>query len=116
MTPSSYVNIVLTVPVSHADTVRKAMGNAGAGKTGNYSHCSFSSKGIGRFIPNENAQPHIGQKNVLEEVEEERIETVCSLDSLTHVVEEIKKAHAYEETVIYIYPVFELGIKKRETL
>ncbi|MBP9842309.1 MAG: DUF1653 domain-containing protein [Simkaniaceae bacterium] len=48
----------------------------------------------------------------MEEVVEERIETVCPLSVLDHVIEEIKKAHPYEETVIDIYPVYEIGRKK----
>jgi len=109
---SNYVTIVFTVPESHADAVRKAMGRAGAGKIGNYSYCSYSSKGIGRFMPNQGSHPYLGKENVLEEVVEERIETVCSKEVLEHVLEEIKKAHPYEETVIDIYPVYEIGHKR----
>jgi len=109
---SDYVTIVVTVPESHADIVREAMGRAGAGKIGDYSYCSFSVKGIGRFLPNEGANPHIGKVGVLEEVVEERIETICSRSILDYVLEEIKKAHPYEETGIDIYPVYENGLKK----
>lgn len=109
---SNYVTIVITVPESHADAVRAAMGRAGAGKVGKYSYCSYSAKGIGRFMPNKGSHPHLGKEDVLEEVVEERIETVCSTDVLEHVLEEIKKAHPYEETVIDIYPVYEIGHKR----
>ncbi len=111
---SNYVTIVLTVPETHADVVRQAMGCAGAGKVGNYSYCSYSIKGIGRFMPNKGANPYLGKENVLEEVVEERIETVCAKEVLEYVLEEIKKAHPYEETVIDIYPVYEMGRKKAE--
>jgi hypothetical protein len=50
MEPSDYVTIVFTVPETHAGAVREAMGRAGAGKVGNYSYCSYSVKGIGRFM------------------------------------------------------------------
>lgn len=43
----SQVKIVVFVPKSHTDIVRKAMGGAGAGKIGNYSHCSYSIDDIG---------------------------------------------------------------------
>jgi len=109
---SDYVTIVMTVPESHADVVREAMGRAGAGKVGNYSYCSFSVKGIGRFMPNKGSNPFLGKEDVLEEVIEERIETVCSREVLDHVLEEIKKAHPYEEAVIDIYPVYEIGHKR----
>lgn len=97
--------IVVFVPLTHADIVRKSMGNAGAGLWGNYSQTSFSSKGIGRFLPLEGAKPAIGQVGKLEEVEEERIEMVCSKENMKKVVDEIKRAHPYEEVAYYIYPL-----------
>lgn len=109
---SEFVTIVTTVPETHADRVREAMGKAGAGKVGNYSYGSFSLKGIGRFKPLKGSNPFLGKEGVLEEVLEERIETVCSRAILSEVLEAIKKAHPYEETVIDIYPVYEIGRKK----
>ena len=111
---SDYVTIVITVPETHANAVREAMGRAGAGKVGAYSYCSYSVKGIGRFMPNKGSDPYIGKEGIVEEVVEERIETVCNRSVLGHVLEEIKKAHPYEETVIDIYPVYEIGRKKAE--
>lgn len=71
------VKIVIFVPVNDADAVRNALGNAGAGCIGEYSFCSYSTIGKGRFIPSENTNPHIGTPNQPEVVEEERIEIVC---------------------------------------
>jgi len=110
--PSDYVTIVIAVPESHADIVRDAMAQAGAGKIGNYSHCSYSQKGVARFMPNKDAHPFIGTAETIEELIEERIETVCSLDILEHVCEAIKQAHPYEELVIDIFPIYEIGRKK----
>lgn len=109
---SDFVTVVTTVPETHADAVRKAMGKAGAGKVGDYAFCSFSVKGTGRFMPQKGAQPFIGKEGCIEEVTEERIESVCSCKVLEEVLEAIKKAHPYEETVIDIYPVYEVGRKK----
>jgi hypothetical protein len=109
---SDYVTLVFTVPATHADAVRAAMGHAGAGRVGHYSHCSFSIRGIGRFMPTQGAKPFLGTEGILEEVIEERVETVCERRVLTQVLEAIKKAHPYEEFVIDIIPVFEMGRKK----
>lgn len=109
---ADYVMIVVTVPETHAGIVREAMSRAGAGKIGDYSQCSYSVKGIGRFVPNEGSHPHLGQENVLEEVVEERIETICSCALLDHVLEEVKKVHPYEETVITIQPIHKIGCKR----
>ena len=103
MTGSDKVKIVVFVPISHADVVRDAMGNAGAGKIGNYIHCSFSSQGIGRFKPEEGAHPHMGEVGKFEAVQEERIEVVCDRDLLKDVITAIKAVHPYEEVALDIY-------------
>ena len=99
------VKIVVYVPESHADVIREAMGKAGAGWNGNYKHCSFSVKGTGRFFPLKGAKPAIGKIGKLEEVIEERIETVCYQKDLNKVIKAIKKVHPYEKPAIDIYPL-----------
>lgn len=105
---SNLLKIVVFVPESHANKVREAMGSAGAGKIGNYSFCSFSSKGIGRFKPEKGANPTIGKVGKLELVEEERIEVICERGGLKKVIAAIKKVHPYEEVALDIYPVEEV--------
>lgn len=99
------VKIVVFAPLAHSERIRKAMGDAGGGAIGNYSCCSFSSKGIGRFMPNEKATPHIGRKNHLEEVEEEKIECICPKKIAKKIIAAVKKAHPYEEVALDIYPL-----------
>lgn len=101
--PSNNVKIVVFVPESHADKVREAMGKAGAGKIGMYSFCSFSVKGIGRFLPEKGAIPATGEVGKLEAVSEERIEAVCERKKLDKVVSAVKKVHPYEEVAFDIY-------------
>ena len=102
---STNVKIVVFVPETHSDAVRVAMGNAGAGKIGNYSNCTFSSKGIGRFKPEVGADPHIGKIGKFEKVAEERIETVCSREKLQEVIKAIKEIHPYDEIALDVYPL-----------
>lgn len=97
------VKIVVYVPKSHADAVRKAMGDAGAGKIGNYSHCSFSSMGTGRFLPMEGAHPMIGEVGKYETVVEERIEMTCERVLLQGVLTAMKKVHPYNEVAFDVY-------------
>jgi hypothetical protein len=97
--------IVVFVPLTHADQVREAIGMAGGGKLGKYSFCSFSTRGVGRFKPDEGANPHIGKVGKLESVEEERIEVVCDEKVLKDVISAIKKVHPYEEVALDIYPL-----------
>ncbi len=102
--PQTYM-LVFAVPVTHAALVREAVGKAGAGKQGNYSFCSFSVKGTGRFLPEAGANPAIGEVGKLEEVEEERVECLCDAERVDEVVAALKAAHPYEEPAFALYPI-----------
>lgn len=102
MKESEYVAIVYTVPESHAEAVRNAIGDAGAGAIGAYSHCSFSVKGIGRFKPHEGANPFIGSVGALEEVVEERVETMCRRSELPGILLALHRAHPYEVPFVFV--------------
>jgi hypothetical protein len=104
---SSKVKIVTFVPLEHSDALRQALGKAGAGQIGEYSLCSFSVLGNGRFLPSSKAQPHIGQPDELETVEEERIEVTCERSKAKAVLAAMKSTHPYEEVAYDIYPLLE---------
>jgi hypothetical protein len=101
----SKVKIVTFVPPENADAVRDALGKAGAGQIGEYSFCSYTVNGVGRFLPSENANPHIGQSGKLETVEEERVEVVCDRAKAKQVIAAMRLAHPYEEVAFDIYPL-----------
>ena len=101
--------IVVFVPESDAERLRQAMGEAGAGRIGNYSFCSFSVKGVGRFRPDAGADPAIGAVGSLEAVAEERIETVCTEKNLDAVLRAIALTHPYEEPATDIYALETIG-------
>jgi hypothetical protein len=101
----SRVKIITYVPLDYADKVREAFGNAGAGKIGKYSFCSFSTRGEGRSMPLEGAEPFYGKQGEVSIEQEERIEVVCERDLAKKVIEEMKKVHPYEEVA---YEIIEL--------
>jgi hypothetical protein len=105
MTPHKRYKIVVYVPETHAEALRQAIGDAGAGIIGNYSHCTFTIKGTGRFKPLPGAEPTIGEVGKLEEVSEDRIETVCEADKLQDVLKAIREVHPYEEPATDVYPI-----------
>lgn len=102
---SKNVKLVVFTPLTHADVVRDALGNAGAGKIGNYDFCSFSTRGTGRFRGNENSNPAIGSALKYEQVEEEKIEVVVQRTILNDVIDAVKKVHPYEEVAFDVYPL-----------
>jgi len=85
------------VPNDAAEAVRTAMAEAGAGQIGDYDSCSFSVEGTGRFRPNDDATPFIGEAGKLEAVPDKRIEVVVNQHALSAVEHAMKKAHPYEE-------------------
>lgn len=97
------VKLVIYVPESHADQLRRVLGDSGAGNIGNYSHCTFSTPGIGRFLPGDTTEPFIGTKGKLEHVQEERIETVIPQSSVNQVITRMLKAHPYEEVAYDLF-------------
>jgi hypothetical protein len=105
----SNIKIVTFAPVENADAIRLALGSAGAGVIGEYSFCSYSVIGKGRFTPSDNAHPHIGNVGNAEVVEEERIEVVCDRNNAKEVIQAMKQAHPYEEVAFDIYPLIEEG-------
>jgi hypothetical protein len=102
---SKNVKFVIFTPITHADIVRQVLGEAGAGKIGNYDFCSFSSRGTGRFRGNEKSNPSIGKVGEYEAVEEERIETIVPRDILEEIIRKVKAVHPYEEVAYDIYPI-----------
>ena len=99
------VKIIVTVPVDNVEEVRSAICNEGAGIIGNYIYCTMSTKCIGTFIPSDNANPYIGEKNKLEFVEEEKLEAVCDIKIVKKVLKKLREVHPYEEPGIDIIPL-----------
>lgn len=101
------VKIVVTIPVENVADVRNAICEVGAGIIGNYTYCSMSTKCIGTFRPNENANPYIGEKNNLEFVQEEKLEVICDIDKVKNVISKLREVHPYEEPAIDIIPLID---------
>jgi dinuclear metal center YbgI/SA1388 family protein len=98
--------LVTYVPHEHAEVVRRAVTDAGAGRVGNYDRTSFTSVGEGRFRPLQGADPRIGRVGALEVVGESRVETVFPRGLRRQVVTALLAAHPYEEVA---YDVVELA-------
>ena len=101
------VKIFVTIPLENVEEVRSAVCESGAGIIGDYSFCASSTKSIGTFKPNDNANPYIGENNKLEFVEEEKLEFVCDIDKVKIVISKLREVHPYEEPAIDIVPLID---------
>lgn len=104
-----FYHLIVYVPTDAAARVRETLATSGAGALGNYDSCSFSCRGTGRYRGNERSHPAIGERGVLTEVPEERIEVVVPNDSTTlhTVLREVKRVHPYEEPAIHLLPMWD---------
>ncbi len=96
------LRIVTHVPADATDAVRDAMARAGAGRIGNYTHCSFAAPGTGSFMGGEGTKPVVGAAGRLESVSEVRLEMPCSTATLPGALAALRRAHPYEEPAIHI--------------
>jgi len=94
--------LVTFIPRENAGDVLTALHAAGAGNIGDYKNCSFTVVGEGAFMPTGKAQPHIGQTNQLEHVEEIRAEVIFPEHLTAKVLKALKGSHPYEEVAYYI--------------
>jgi len=97
--------IVVFVPEADLARVSDAMFQAGAGRIGEYSQCSFRLAGTGTFFGSDAAQPTVGQKGRREEVSEWRLEVVSPENRIDAVVAAMRQAHSYEEPAFDVYPL-----------
>ncbi|WP_194774750.1 Nif3-like dinuclear metal center hexameric protein [Pararhodonellum marinum] len=91
------------IPFNQSEEVLEALFEAGAGKIGEYSGCSFLTKGNGTFIPSEKANPTLGQKGKAEKVSEEKIEVMFPSYLKNKILQTLKKVHPYEEVAYYLF-------------
>ena len=101
------VKIFVTIPLKNVEEVRNAVCEVGAGIIGAYTYCTSSTKSIGTFMPDDNANLYIGKKNNLEFVEEEKLEFVCDINIVSKVIKALRNAHPYEEPAINIVPLLD---------
>ena len=95
--------LIVFVPREALDAVREALFAAGAGRIGNYDHCSWYTEGTGTFLGGEGTSPSVGQAGREERVNELRLETVFPAERQDEVVAALRRAHPYEEPAFDIY-------------
>lgn len=101
--------LIVFVPTNYVDDVRNALSEAGAGHIGNYSHCTYQTKGQGTFKPLEGTNPFIGEQGALEIVDEYRLETIVPEKVLGNVLQAMEASHPYEEVAYDLYPLAQNG-------
>jgi dinuclear metal center YbgI/SA1388 family protein len=85
------------VPVDHAERLRNALFEAGAGVIGKYSECSFNVEGRGSFKANEGTDPFVGKQGERHYENEVKVEVVYPVYLESRLIQSLREAHPYEE-------------------
>lgn len=85
------------VPFAEANNLRQKLFEAGAGSMGNYDNCSFNVEGKGSYRGNEQSNPTIGERGVVQFEEETCITVIFESYLEGKVLNALFKNHPYEE-------------------
>ncbi|MCX5648929.1 MAG: Nif3-like dinuclear metal center hexameric protein [Planctomycetota bacterium] len=115
--PARY-KVVVFAPEGDLEAVRRAAFDAGAGRIGAYTECSFAAEGEGTFFAGEGTSPAVGPASAeatagrargdRSAVPEHRLEVLAAESRMGAVVAAIGRAHSYETPAIDVYPLKDL--------
>ena len=101
------VKLVWFVPAEALEVTRDAVFEAGGGRIGEYTRCSWYTAGTGTFVGGEGSDPAIGESGREEHVPELRVETVVPEGRIRDAIVALKLAHPYEEPAYDVYPLLD---------
>ena len=97
--------LIIFVPEAHVEKVAAAIFENGGGIIGEYSNCSFRTKGEGSFKGSKKTSPSVGRKLNYEKVDEIKLEVLIDSWKLDKILSAIRKVHPYEEIAYDVYPL-----------
>jgi dinuclear metal center YbgI/SA1388 family protein len=102
---SNQYKISVFIPENFCEKVAQAIFRAGGGVIGEYTRCSFRTKGNGTFNGSEKTRPVLGKKEEYMFVNEVKLEVLVDRWKLNDVLSEIKRVHPYEEIAYDLVPL-----------
>lgn len=93
------------IPEDYVDLLIKKLGQEKIITIGNYDYCYTTSKVKGHFMPNDLANIFSGEKIIINEVDEIKLEFRTTEDNIKKCIQIIEDIHPYEECV---YDIFEI--------
>lgn len=99
-----HYKVVTYLPESDADRMRSVLREAGAGEQGDYSGCSFTVRGEGRFVPSLEAHPYSGTPGEPHMEPECCVSVLVDRGRLPGILRALRAAHPYEEPAIDVIP------------
>jgi hypothetical protein len=101
------VKLVWFVPAEALEATRDAVFEAGGGRIGEYTRCSWYTAGTGTFLGGEGTAPAVGESGQEEHVPEVRVETVVPEGRVRDAIVALTLAHPYEAPAYDVYPLLD---------
>lgn len=98
------------IPETHFPALQKALQKVDAGHIGNYDSCLSYRRVIGTWRPLDGTNPYIGTQGEISAEEELKVEVTVKAEKIQETIDAIKAVHPYEEPVINVIPLWEVGI------
>lgn len=105
-----YFKLEIFIPETHFRQLQKALQEADAGHIGNYDSCLSYSRVTGTWRPLKGTNPYIGVQDEISEEPELKVEVTCRSENLQKTMHAVKQVHPYEEPVINVIPLYQVGI------
>lgn len=103
--PGQLRKLAVFVPHAHAEAVRAALFQAGAGQVGAYDECSFGLEGEGTFRGGPGTDPFVGKPGQRHTEPETRIEVIYHAPLERGILAAMRAAHPYEEVAYDVIPL-----------
>lgn len=102
---SQLFQLAVYTPASHAESLKHALFEAGAGRLGNYDCCCFETAGTGQFRPLPGSDPFCGERGEVCKTPEIKLEMICTGEVLPAVIAALLQTHPYETPAYHYFPV-----------
>ncbi|WP_343209271.1 cytochrome C biogenesis protein [Anaerolentibacter hominis] len=107
---TEFCKLEIFIPTTHLEVLCEALWSADAGHIGKYDRCLSYSEVTGCFRPLKGTRPYLGKENKVCYVREYKVEVTCRTDQAGNVIRGVKQVHPYEEPVINVIPLLEVGL------
>lgn len=105
-----YLKLEIFIPETHFRLLQAALQKVDAGHIGKYDSCLSYSRVTGTWRPLEGTSPYIGSQGEISEEPELKVEVTIRTENLADTMAAIKAVHPYEEPVINVIPLFQIGL------
>lgn len=106
----NYLKLEIFIPETHFRALQRTLQQVDAGHIGKYDSCLSYSRVTGTWRPLEGTSPYLGTQDEVSEEPEFKVEVTICAENLAKTLRAVKEVHPYEEPVINVIPLLQIGI------